>query len=151
MGKKEKESVLDFHGKRLLEVSGLSYADIEKNCGRDGLQYRTIYSFFELNDGKAKVETAAQIAIAMKASLNDLYSPKGSTWQISNAPLDSSEGKEANCDLQIIINHLPKETRSKLALDLINGGYEELGEYCNQLAIDANAADSTESDGEQDG
>ena len=148
MDKKEKESILDFHGKKHIEASGLSYTDIEKKCGHD-LQYRTIYSFFELNKGKAKVDTAARIAIAMGVSLNDLYSPKDSAWMSVIPTPVATEAKEEDSHLQIIFAHLTKDVLSKLALALIKDKHDDLGELCNQYAIKANTSEPSKSEGKQ--
>ena len=149
MGKIEKETVLEFHGKELLEDKKLSYADVEKNCVSGNLQYRTIYAFFETNMGKAKVDTAAQIALAMGTSLNRLYTPKGSNWTDADTELSKTQFIDDN--LQIVFAYLTKEARRKLALDLINAGYEKLGELCNQYAIETSIVDSVKNEGESNG
>ena len=147
MDKKEKPSILTFHGKELLEASGLTYMDIEKRCGREALQYRTVYSFFELNEGKAKIETAAQIALAVGTSLDRLYTPKGSAWVSASSTSTPSDEKVTESDLQIIFAHLDKDALSKLSLALIKSGHDPLAELCNQYAVAMNAENPAESEG----
>ena len=148
MEKKEKESVLTFHGKELL--GDMTYMDIERICGRDVLQYRTIYAFFELNEGKAKIDTAARIALAMGTSLNALYSPKGSSWATAGTSLAATEEKKIDSDLQIIFSHLTKETLSKLSINLMRNGHDTLGELCNQYTLGINADSMAESEDVRD-
>jgi len=147
LDKKEKESVLSFHGKELL--GDMTYMDIERICGRDVLQYRTIYAFFELNEGKAKIDTAARIALAMGTSLNALYSPKGSSWATTDTVPAITEEK-TDSDSRIIFSHLSKETLSELSLVLMRSGHDALGELCNQYALGLNADNPAESEGAQD-
>jgi len=62
--KKEKPSILTFHGKELLEASGLTYMDIEKRCGREALQYRTVYSFTVVMDPDGTPAPCINVVIA---------------------------------------------------------------------------------------
>ena len=146
--KKEKETIVTFNGRELL--GDMTYMDIERLCGQE-LQYRTIYSFFQLNEGKAKVDTAARIALAMGTSLDALYSPKGASWATTSAAPAIAEEKNANSDVRIIFSHLTKDALSKLALELMGNGHDALGELCNQHALGLVADNSAESEDAQDG
>ena len=148
MAENEKKSVIEFHGKKILNESGLSCADIVKeHNGR--LQYRTTYAFFNENDGNAKIETAAMIALSLKVSLNDLYTPKGKPWLNQSPLLQCVDTKERDDELKIILKHLPDDVRQQLMLDLYESGHIELSEKCNSYFSGASKA-VPEAKGEQD-
>jgi len=147
LDKKEKKTILTFNGRELL--GDMTYMDIERLCGGE-LQYRTIYSFFQLNDGKAKVDTAARIALAMGTSLNALYTPIGSSWSTAEAAPAVAEEEKTDSAARIIFSHLTKDALSKLTLELMRSGHKTLGELCNQHALGINVASAAESEGAED-